>query len=209
MGFLKFIRGFLILLAVFAVVMLLGIVFKTQILTGLGNYLVYEDEVEEVDAAFILAGLPTERIPLALQYYKEEKTPLLVAVGELIDPDLEILNYSFTDAEVASKVLYENGVDSSQVVILNQGTSTYEESEAILAYSRSHDLKKIMVISSKFHTRRIRGVFKKKFKEAGIEVVIRGAEPSGYEIEKWWLAEQGLIFVNNEYVKLVYYWLNY
>ncbi len=210
MGFLKFFRGVLIFLAVMTALALIGIIFKVQIAKGLGNYLIYEDTLTQVDAAFVLSGMPTERLPYGVKVYKEGQTPLLIATGEHIDPDLETLGIMLTDAALAQKALVEKyGVDSTDIIILEEGTSTFEESEVILGFAKAQGYKRIMIVSSKFHTRRIKNVFKKKFAAKGIETVIRGAQSEDYEINQWWISEQGLIFVNNEYLKLIYYFFKY
>ena len=121
------------------------------------------------------------------------------------------MDLTLNDALVGQKALWDEGVDSAAVQPLQRGTSTFEESEEILGYSVAEGYRSIIVVSSKFHTRRIRSVFKDKFKAEGIDVVVIGANPAPdtYTIDEWWLDEQGLIFVNNEYVKSVYYWLRY
>jgi hypothetical protein len=40
-------------------------------------------------------------------------------------------------------------------------------------------------------------------------VIVRGADPIPYKIKGWWKYEKGMIMVNNEYMKLVYYGLKY
>lgn len=205
MKVLKFFRGILIIVAIVTGLLLIGIVFKVQIATALGNYLIYEDANTEVEAAFVLAGLPNERLPYAKNLYEEGLTPRLGATGERIDPDLEILNMPWTDAYVAKKVMIRMGVDSSDIDMLEEGTNTFEESEVILDYCKKNGLKKIMIVSSQFHTRRIKHVFKKKFKNAGIQVIIKGAPPKDYAMDQWWLSNSALSFAMNECIKILYY----
>ena len=44
---------------------------------------------------------------------------------------------------------------------------------------------------------------------SGVEMVLRGVQDGGFERDNWWSSEPGLIFVNNEYIKMAYYWLKY
>ena len=44
-----------------------------------------------------------------------------------------------------------------------------------------------------------------KFFEKGIEVKVIGASAISYSENKWWENEYGLLALNNEYVKLMYY----
>jgi uncharacterized SAM-binding protein YcdF (DUF218 family) len=96
----------------------------------------------------------------------------------------------------------------SLIRVLKTGTSTREEAELILDYSRDLGLKKVMVVSDKFHTHRVEQVFRDKLEDAGIELVLRGAPSSRYSEDQWWAGEAGLLMVNNEYIKLVYYFLS-
>jgi hypothetical protein len=66
-----------------------------------------------------------------------------------------------------------------------------------------------MVLSSKLHTHRINEVFRKKLKDAGITLVVRGAPSSQFDEMHWWQSENGLIAVNNEWIKRMYYWWKY
>ena len=68
---------------------------------------------------------------------------------------------------------------------------------------------KIIVVSDKFHTNRINYAFRSIFEEGGIEIVLRGAPNRAYEEQNWWANESGLLMVNNEYVKLFYYYIHY
>jgi len=79
----------------------------------------------------------------------------------------------------------------------------------ILKYCIDHDIKKTIILSSKFHTLRVRKVFEPVLEKNGIEVIIRGAPSTKYSEHNWWKKEAGLIMVNNEYVKLVYYFFKY
>lgn len=105
--------------------------------------------------------------------------------------------------------MIESGVDSLRVFELGEATSTYEESEEILAYCTNHNLKEISVVSSDFHLRRLHLVFCEKFQEKGITVHFFGTETKDFKAESWWTFEEGLITTFNEYIKLVYYVFKY
>jgi len=205
MIFLKFLKNVLLFVAVFAALGLIFLIFKTPILTFTGDYLVKVSPDQKVDAAFVLSGQPAERLPEAKKVYDQGFASLLICTGGQVDPDVEVLGLGYKDADLAQKVLWEMGVDSSAVLTLDKGTSTFEESEEILGYVLASGYKKIMIISSAFHTRRITRVFKEKFAKNGITVLVHAAPPKDYALKAWWTSEEGLIFVNNEYLKLLYY----
>ncbi|MEM9986912.1 MAG: YdcF family protein [Bacteroidota bacterium] len=145
--------------------------------------------------------------PKAAELYQQGLSPVLVVTGENINPTLQALDIELIDAIVGQQALFDLGVDSAAVKVLPRGTNTFEESEEILGFSLAEGYRRIMVVSSKFHTRRIQRTFHKKFHAEGIEVRVIGAEPpeDTYLVDEWWKSEGGLIFVNNEYLKLIYY----
>lgn len=201
----KFLKKLFITLAILILVGLGIYLLRRPILKGIGYALVYEDPSVEVDAAFVLSSNAIERGELAADLYHRNLFPLVITMGEGVNPSFASVDMSFTDAELTKEVLLQSGVDSSAIRVINRGTSTYEESEQILGYASREGYQQIMIITSQLHTRRVKRVFKKKFKNAGIDVIIKGASPLRFEIDHWWENEEAMINVNNEYVKLLYY----
>ncbi len=185
------------------------ILFRFSILRGVGYFLIREDSPVKVDAAFILSGDSPERSQKASELHKLGYFDQVYALGSQVNEVLEAVGIYMTDAELTQQILLDYGVDSSAIRLLPRGTSTYEESEEILGYAQTQGFDRIMVISSKFHTRRIKNIFNRKFQKAGIETFVIGSDPDDYDVDRWWDNEKSFIFVNNEYLKTVYYWLKY
>ena len=173
------------------------------------GYLIRSDELEKVEVAFVLGGSSMDRGKEAARIYQDGWVPQFISTGENIPSVLEIKGIDETEAELTKQQMVSAGVHPSVCIILNRGTSTMEEAEAILEYCERHGHKKIMIISNKFHLRRIHWVFRSMFKEKGIDIVLRGASSSRYDEYRWWQSEEGLIATNNEYMKLGYYWWRY
>src|SRR5690606_37518846 len=129
--------------------------------------------------------------------------------GENIPHDFKALGLDMPESEITLKNILDQNIPKEQTILLNLGTSTKEESEFILKFCHSRKIKTITVLSSKFHTRRIQKTFKKKFENEGITVLLRGAPSNSYDESAWWKSENGLIAVNNEYIKLLYYAVKY
>lgn len=201
----KFLKKLLIVLSILLVVGFSLFLLRKPIMKAVGYALVYEDPSVVVDAAFILSSNPNERCEYAAELYHRKLFPLVITMGESVNASLLAMDIHQTDAQLARMVLMREGVDSAAIRTINRGSSTYEESEQILGYASREGFQQIMIISSQFHTRRIKKVFKKKFKDAGIDVIIKGAPPKRYEVDHWWENEEAMINVNNEYVKLLYY----
>ena len=199
----------LVYFSVLMVLFLLGFLFRHTILLGVAQLLIKEDTPSKVDAIFVLAGAPEERAPKAAELFHQGYSQTVVATGERVPPLLEVLDTVLTEAQLTGQALLNEGVDSSAIKLIQLGTSTFQESDLILGYSEQNNYKRIMLVSSKFHTSRMQRVFRKKFEAQGINLFIVGAEPQRYEISNWWNSEEALIFVNNEYLKHLYYLWKY
>ena len=186
-------------------VLLLLYLFRISLLQSAADYLICEDLPSKSQIAFALSGAPSERSAKAAEIFKKGYFNKIVCTGENHPQDFRALGVDMTEAELTKLALIKLGVPDSSIELLKEGTSTMEESDAILKYCLEKSLTKIEIISSKFHSRRVRNVFKEKFSEKGIEVKILGASAIGYNELEWWNNEYGLIALNNEYVKLLYY----
>ncbi len=189
--------------------LLLLIIFRKPLLRSVGNFLVVEDPKQKVEAIYVLSGNSFDRGQEAARLYKEGWGPRVICLGGETNSALELYGIKDLSATITSNVLTQAGVPSKDVELLPKGTSTYEEFEAIVQHCQQHAYNKVMVVSSLFHTRRIHTFFRQRMYFSGVEMVLRGVQDAGFEKEDWWSREPGLLFVNNEYIKMMYYWLRY
>jgi uncharacterized SAM-binding protein YcdF (DUF218 family) len=185
-------------------------IFRVNILVGFGNYLIDVDEPQKVEAAFVLGGNSHDRGRKVAELFHDGYCDEIICLGGNVLGFYLSMKLNKTEAEMSEDfIVKEFNVPKRSVLALKEGTSTMEESDIILKYAIDHQLKKIIVVSSLFHTNRIRGVFGDKFHNNGITVLLVGTPSSFYNEENWWTNEAGLIMLNNEYVKTLYYWLKY
>ena len=185
-------------------------IYRKDILFSFGNCLIDEDHLEQVDYGFVLGGQAFDRSKEAARLFEEGYISQIVCVGGNVSGTFKVLNLNYTESEVARLHLCKNlKIPKTKVKILPESTSTKEESELILKYCIKNNISSIIVITSKFHTKRVANVFRDKFKSKGIKAIIHGVNSSDYEEEKWWKREEGMLVVNNEYMKILYYFLVY
>ncbi len=196
-----------IILFISAFLLLIALLFllRYPILRATGRFLISEDAPGYTDALFILSGSPKDRAEEALKLFHRGLAPQLICTGENIPADLEALGMPLPECEITRSYLLHAGMDSSLVLAIPRGSSTREEADVILKYCLDHHLNGVMILSSRFHTKRIQYFFEKPFRKAGITLNIHGAPASKYREDRWWENEYGLLAVNNEYVKLLYY----
>ena len=192
-------------LSAIVLVVVVLVVLRTPTLRGLGNALDYENQPVHSEVMFILSGSPFDRANEGAKLFREGWVEKIVCTGELIPHDFQALGLEFRESQLIEFRLHSLGIADSVVDIVPIGTSTIEESQVIMSYCIENNVRSAIVLSSKFHTRRIKKVFRKEFRKAGIELCIRGAPSSQYEEGIWWKSEYGLLAVNNEYVKMLWY----
>lgn len=182
---------------------------RIPIARGVGNYLIAQDEQTITDAVLVLGGGSKDRAIEAAKLYHEGFSQLFICTGEHVPSVLEVLEMDLRECDLARLQLIKSGVPAALIDTMRVGTSTMEEANILLSYCKTNKLNSVTVLSSKFHLRRVKNVFKDLFEENGIAVVFHGAPSSRYNESNWWTSEQGLIMVNNEYMKLLYYWCKY
>ena len=185
------------------------LLFHRQILLGIGGFLIVEDPLRKVDAIYVLSGNAQDRGRAAATLYQQGYAPELVCLGGESHDDLELYGIHLLTATMTQKVVLQAGVPNGAVRLLPRGSSTFEEFEAITADCKARGYRDIIVLSSRFHTRRIHMFFRKRLYFEGINLVLRGAYERSFDERAWWKKEPGLLFVNNEYIKMGYYWLRY
>lgn len=172
----------------------------------MGDFLIDEDPMLRANAIVVLAGAPFERCAEAARLYKQDVAGKIITTGEYANSSAALMNKAvLDDAHLGRIGLMNMGIDSTKIMAIAQGTSTYEEARVMLAYAKQENYKRIVVVTTLHHSHRVHSVFAKKFKNSGIEVIVRGCPPLNYKPEKWWEYEEGMMFVVNEYIKWVYY----
>lgn len=181
--------------------------FRFTILRAAGNILIYEDDLKKTETMFILSGGAFDRGTEGAKLFKAGWTKHIVCTGGNQPPDFTVMDSKLLESDLTKIELMKNGVPDSSIELIHEGTSTLEEADIILKYCQQHKLKSVIVLSSKFHTRRIKKYVKKKLERSGIECIVRGSPSQEYDEAHWWKTEDGLLAVNNEWVKLFYYML--
>jgi len=192
------------------VLFLVAVLFRTTFYRMAGDWLIVQDELEQSDAIFLLGGGAFDRVDETARLLGQGLASKVICTGSLVPNILKVLKIDHREAEVSRIGLVDNyNIPGEVVDTILSGTSTREESELVLVYCLEHDYKTVIILSSSFHTRRVNDVFKPLLEPQGIRVIIHGAPSSQYRESEWWNYEAGMIMVNNEYMKHLYYFLKY
>jgi len=184
------------------------IIHFVDLLQLIGKNLAASDSPQPVETVFVLGGNSYERGIAAANYLKDYPTQV-VCTGGNFPVQIQALGYHLSEADLTKQCLLRQGIDSTKIQILESATSSFEESEEILKFAKQHNLKKIAVLSSEYHLRRLRMTFEDKFKKEGIELIFLAAKNENFTPNTWYKNEEGLITTFNEYAKMVYYLFKY
>jgi len=196
-------------LVIFMLLVVTIFIFRVSILKAVGNALISEDMPIKPTVLFVLSGGAFDRANRAYQIYKLGKATHIYCTGSNKCSDLKALGLDVMEGEITARYLAKLGVPDSLVSFLPEGTSTLEEGECIRKFAEKYALTDLAVVSSKFHTSRVRWVLERKLKNSHVKFHVIGAASSEYNEECWWKSENGLIAANNEWIKKIYYGLKY
>ena len=185
----RFLKKIFIAAVAFCALLVLLILFHVPVLQFIGCRLVYEDKIENVPVLFVLSGDPWDRGNEAVKLFKKGLAAKIICTGENVPRLFLIANIQYPESELTQMNIISQGVPANNVMLLSRGTSTKEESDYIIEYCRQHNIKKLGVISTKFHTRRIQNTFAKKIKEekitrTAIVIISDVIDPETYEYSK-------------------------
>lgn len=179
------------------------------------SVLVVRRPLERADALVVLSGSSVyeERARWAARLFREGRAARVVltrdghAGGWSQERGRTMLFY-----ERSVEALEREGVPRDRVEVLPEFiASTYDEAVALREYAARSGARRLLVVTSPYHTRRALWTFGRVLAGTGVEVGI-DAPPAGVQSPAplaWWLSARGWNSVATEYPKSVYYWLSY
>ncbi|HNU57058.1 MAG TPA: YdcF family protein [Flavobacteriales bacterium] len=205
----RWLRGWRLLLPIALLLIILAWYGRYRILHGLGACLIEDDAPTHADAIYVLGGAPFDRGTYAAELLERDVAPIAYATGSNHSSILKAEGRLVTEAELSCRAAVRAGTPPARILPLTYGTSTFEEAQGVLYHAQRIDADTIVVLTTDFHTRRVGKVFRKRFEGSGIHVLVASAPSTEYDADRWWESEQGLLMVNNELVKSLFYALKY
>jgi uncharacterized SAM-binding protein YcdF (DUF218 family) len=177
--------------------------------------LIVKADLPAADAIVIFSGSSTylERADWAAKLFREGRAPLIVLTNDGLisgwDRREERNPYFY---ELASRRLQQQGVPADRIQLADgRALGTYEESVLIRDHATSHHLKKLLIVTSGYHSRRALWSMLRACEGSGIQVGIDATPPGSQTPSpwRWWSRRWGWKVVAGEYVKMAYYWTHY
>lgn len=184
-------RGGIILklLALGMIVILLGAIWllRHPLLRVAGEMHVVDEAPQPSDAIVVL-GNDTywgERAARAAELYRGRWAPRVIASGAYIRPYATI-------ADLIRRDLIERGVPADAAIAFSHFTgSTREEAYAVRRLMREKGWKRLIVVTSNYHTRRARYIYRRVL-DPDMQVRVVAAPDSSYDPRAWWQSRIGL-----------------
>jgi uncharacterized SAM-binding protein YcdF (DUF218 family) len=171
------------LLSLLFLVVLCGVIYlaRRPILRFAGESWIIEDALERADAILVLSddNFYADRSTRAAELFRQGMAPVVVASGRRLRPYAGI-------SELMEHDLTERGVPKDRIVrVAHDARNTKEEAQALAQFAVDRKWRSVIVVTSNYHTRRARYVFRHVF-PVGIGVRVTGARDGDFDPERWW-----------------------
>ena len=175
-----------------------------------GRYLVHEDPLEHADAILVLAGARVERWMEAVDLFKEGWAPrIILSPGqvEAAESDLLALGLRYPDeSETVRDLMVKLHVPTEAIVALPRFVdNTAQEAASIDEMAVKAGWTRLIVVTSKYHTRRAGFAFRREFQATHVEIVMRASRYDRARPERWWAFRRDARYVTSELQKLLAY----
>jgi len=190
--------GIITKLAVLVVlVILIGLLYlvRAPLLRLAGSYWVKSDPPAASDVIVILSDddFTADRATRAADLYHDGWAPRVVGSGRWLRPYASI-------AELMQHDLEARGVPQKAIVpFAHNAADTLEELKGIRGFVGQHGWKRVMIVTSNYHTRRTRYLAEHVF-PADIHVLIVAAPDHEYDPDSWWKTRAGMKILFHEFV---------
>lgn len=176
------------LMGLLALALLVFVVYlvRRPLLREAGGFWVVEDPPSAADSLIILSDddYSASRAGKAAELYKEHRAPVVVASGRMLRPYAGI-------GELMQRDLTERGVPAGAIVIApHRAGDTLDEAQALRSLVVERKWRHVIIVTSNYHTRRARYIFRKVF-PAGVQVDVSPAEDPSFPANGWWDKKEG------------------
>lgn len=187
----------MVLLAIVVLCALLYLV-RAPLLRVAGGYWIVSNPPENCDAIVILSDddFTADRAARAADLYHSGWAPRVVGSGRRLRPYASIAQLEAKDLEI-------RGVPAKAVVqFSHDAPDTLQELKGIRDFLGKHGWKRVMIVTSNYHTRRTRYLARHIFPDS-FHVLIESAPDHDYDPESWWRTRAGMKVFFHEFIGMV------
>ncbi|MFQ5913292.1 MAG: YdcF family protein [Nitrospinota bacterium] len=102
------------------------------------------------------------------------------------------------------RVLSRGAIPDSALLLDATAASTCQEARAVSEVMESKEIPSVIIVSSPYHMRRVRWVFRHLIRRASTRVFLHPVSSSWFHEDNWWRHRRGVKTFLSEYIKLLY-----
>jgi uncharacterized SAM-binding protein YcdF (DUF218 family) len=175
-----------------------------------GAYLQHEDSLTHADAIFVLAGARLERALEAADLFQAGYAPaILMSPGreEAAEVAARARGMRFPrEAEPVRDALASLDIPR-EAILIGDGSvdNTAEEGALLRRYALARRWRVVIVVTSKYHTRRTGLAMRRAVEGTGVTIVVHASRYDPADPAHWWRQRRDVRFLIEEWPKLIAY----
>jgi uncharacterized SAM-binding protein YcdF (DUF218 family) len=175
---------------------------------NVGRWLSVEDPLEKAAAIAVLSGRIPDRALEAARIYKAGYAPeVWLTLATEPGATLQKLSVPYTGEEAYNRlVLVHEGVPENAIRVLDPPImNTADEMKTIGLALEQEQLHKVILVTSKVHTRRTRALWRRLSRQDG-DAITRGVSDDEFDPAHWWRNTRDALDVVRELLGLLNAW---
>jgi uncharacterized SAM-binding protein YcdF (DUF218 family) len=173
----------------------------------IGSFLVVEDPLRPAAAIVVLGGQsPFREMEAARLFSQGWAAKVMLVPGPITEEQqaLSELAFSITEGwEISRHVLLKIGVPPSAIVVPEGRAEGTVEELKVVAEATAGDEKPVILVSSKYHTRRVRLTWN-HVTDGASTAIVRAASRDPFDPARWWRERRFALSVVREYLGIVH-----
>jgi uncharacterized SAM-binding protein YcdF (DUF218 family) len=175
------------LLAFLVLCLFLGMLYlaRNPLLRAAAAFWIVQDRIEPAEAILVIGddNLTSDRAAEAATLFRAGWAPQVVASGRMLRPYASIADFIARDLE-------NKGVPASAIVrFSHRADNTLEEAQGLQVLIAQKGWRRILLVTSNYHTRRARYIFRKVLPDT-VRLQVVGASDTQFEPTTWWASRQ-------------------
>jgi uncharacterized SAM-binding protein YcdF (DUF218 family) len=194
----------------FIVVILLIAAAGVTAFVGLGRFMAAEDPLHKADAIFVFSGTRVERPLESYDLYRAGYAPRIVVTRSVAEQAISLVEEKgvriASDFDLNRTVLVQLGVPESALITpMRIHDNTAEEAETLHELVRRFHWRTVILVSSKYHLRRVRLATRRELAGTDVTLILRGSRYDMSTPDRWWRRRADIRWLMSEVPKLFAY----
>ena len=183
-----------------AVLILILLAFRQQVLNGLGEFLVVSDPLEHADLIYVFAGdFWGSRVLLGADLGSKGWAPKVIMSGGLYSGGGFVNRYA---GDLAIDFAVQKGYSRSLFLSVPfDARSTIDEARVMGPIFHRLGARRVLLVTSNFHSRRAAQVFRRFLPE--FEFLMEGSPHQTFDPHAWWKTPEQRHLLFSEYEKMI------